>query len=65
MLSENNILQNKSFSIHFFKNGFSFCTANSVEFFSHSSDINEFENSIKNFLDKEHNNFEYLSIIFF
>ena len=65
MQSENNTLLNKSFSIHSFKNGFSFCTANSIDFFSHSSDINEFENSIINFLDKEHNNFEYLSIIFF
>ena len=65
MLSGNNNLQNKSFSIHFFKNGFSFCTENKVDFFSHFSDINEFENSIKNFLDNQQKNFEYFSVIFF
>lgn len=65
MLSENNILQNKSFSIHFFKNGFSFCTDDNTNYFSHPNDTTEFENSIKNFLNNNQKNFEYFSIIFF
>ena len=65
MLSENNILQNKSFSIHFFKNGFSFCTDDNINYFSHPTDKIEFENSIKNFLNNNRKTFEYFSIIFF
>ena len=65
MLSENNILQNKSFSIHFFKNGFSFCTDDNTNYFSHPTDTTEFENSIRNFLKNNPKNFEYFSIIFF
>lgn len=65
MLSENNTLQNKSFSIHFFKNGFSFCTINSVNYYSNSADITVFENSVKNFLDNNKKKFEYFSVIFF
>ena len=65
MLSENNILQNKSFSIHFFNNGFSFCTDDNIDYFSHPTDTTEFENSIRNFLKNNPKNFEYFSIIFF
>ena len=65
MLSENNILQNKSFSIHFFKNGFSFCTDDNIDYFSHPTDTNEFENFTKKFLNNNQKNFEYFSIIFF
>ena len=65
MLSENNILQNKSFSIHFFKNGFSFCTDDNINYFSHPTKATEFENSIKNFLNNNQKSFEYFSIIFF
>ena len=59
MLSENNILQNKSFSIHFFNNGFSFCTDDNIDYFSHPTDTIEFENSIRNFLKNNPKNFEY------
>ena len=65
MLSENNILQNKSFSIHIFKNGFSFCTDDNIDYFSHPIDTNEFENFTKKFLNNNQKNFEYFSIIFF
>ena len=66
MLKENNTLQKKSFSIHFFKNGFSFCTPKSVDFSSHPNTITEFENSIRNFLGNiNQKNVEYFSIIFF
>ena len=66
MLSENSNNQKKSLSIHYFKNGFSFCTNNSLDFFSHPDHISEFEYSVRNFLDKNHlKNFEYFSIIFF
>ena len=47
MQSENNTLLNKSFSIHFFKNGFSFCTDENINYFSHPTKATEFENSIK------------------
>ena len=66
MLSENSNNQKKSLSIHYFKNGFSFCTNNSLDFFSHPDYISEFEYSVRNFLYKNHlKNFEYFSIIFF
>ena len=54
MLSENSNKQKKSLSIHYFKNGFSFCTNNSLDFFSHPDYISEFEYSVRNFLDKNH-----------
>ena len=66
MLSENSNKQKKSLSIHYFKKGFSFCTTNSVDFFSHPGDMSEFEYTFRDFLEKNyHENFEYFSIIFF
>ena len=66
MLKENNHYQKKSLSIHYFKNGFSFCTTNSVDFFSHPDDLSEFEYTFRNFLDNNYQkNFEYFSIVFF
>ena len=53
MLSENNILQNKSFSIHFFKNGFSFCTDDNINYFSHPTDKIEFENLNEQEIEKK------------
>ena len=66
MLNENSNYQKKSLSIHYFKNGFSFCTTNSVDFFSHPVDMSGFEYTFRNFLDINYQkNFEYFSIIFF
>ena len=59
-------IQKKELSIHFFDNGFSFCTYKNIDFIPNSNGIDHLRTAIKDYLDYyKKNSFNSFSVIFF